>query len=365
MRRIPFLLLGIAALVAAVGGARAEDKVLNVYNWSDYIAPDTLERFTVETGIKVNYDVYDGNEILEAKLMAGRSGYDVVFPTAMPFLARQVKAGLYRKLDKGRLANLRNLDPDVMARLAVGDPGNAHAIPYMSAATGLGINVKKVKALAPEAPLDSWALVLDPKWTGLLASCGITLLDDPGEAFMAVHAYTGRDVATQNPADIDAAMPVLMAVRPHLRYIHSSKYINDLANGDICIAHGYGGDLVQARDRAREAGNEVDILISYPREGAHVAMDVAAIPADAPHPGNAHLFLDFIMRPEVVGAITEAVGFANAIPAADAFVSEARRRDPAVYPPAPVRKKFFVGVATDPKYDKAQSRAWTKVKTGR
>lgn len=357
--------VGIAVAVSMVSAAQsAEDKVLNVYNWSDYIAPDTLERFEKETGIKVNYDVYDSNEILEAKLMAGNSGYDVVFPSATPFLARQLKAKIYRELDFAKLPNRANLDAATLATLAKNDPGNKHAVPYMIAGTGIGVNLAKVKELAPDAPLDSWSLLLEPKWTGKLKACGVTLLDDANEVLAGAYAYLGMDPATDQVADIEVAMKLLAKIRQDIKYIHSSSYINDLANGDICLAHGYGGDLVQARDRAKEANKGVDILVFFPKEGAQVVMDVMAIPADAPHPDNAHVFIDFMMRPDVVGPITDAVGYANAVNGAEKFVSPERLADPAVYPPKEVREHFFVVPPKSQAFERARTRAWTRFKTG-
>jgi len=353
----------LAAMMAAT--ASAEDPVLNVYNWSDYIAPDTLARFEKETGIKVNYDVYDSNDILEAKLMAGKSGYDVVFPSATPFLARQIKAGIYRELDRSKLPNRANLDAKVMSRLAISDPDNKHAVPYMIAPTGIGVNVAKAKALAPEAPLDSWALVFEPKWTNKLKVCGMTLLDDPVEVVPAALAYMGRKPASEDSKDLDDAMAFLAKIRKSLKYIHSSAYINDLANGDTCIAHGYGGDLVQARDRAKEAGKGVEIKVFFPKEGVQAVMDVMAVPKDAPHPENAHAFINFMMRPDVVGPITENVGYANAINGSEKFVSADRLSDPAIFQPQEVRDHFFVVPPQGKDYERARTRAWTRFKTGK
>jgi putrescine transport system substrate-binding protein len=359
------LVVSLAVAMFMVSAAQsAEDKVLNVYNWSDYIAPDTLERFEKETGIKVNYDVYDSNEILEAKLMAGNSGYDVVFPSASPFLARQVTAKIYRELDFAKLPNRANLDAATLATLAKSDPGNKHAVPYMIAGTGIGVNMAKVKELAPGAPLDSWAILFEPKWTGLLKACGVTLLDDANEVLSGAYAYLGMDPTTESTKDIDTAIALVSKIRQDLKYIHSSSYINDLANGDICVAHGYGGDLVQARDRAKEANKGVDIKVFFPKEGAQVVIDVMAIPADAPHPDNAHAFINFMMRPDVVGPITDAVGYANAVKGAEKYVSPERLADPVIYPPKEIRDRFFVVPPKGQAYDRARTRAWTRFKTG-
>lgn len=353
----------IALLAAAAPAMAAEEKVVNVYNWSDYVAPDTLERFTRETGIKVNYDVYDDNSILEAKLMAGNSGYDVVFPSASPYFAQQVKAGIYQPLDRTRLSHWQGLDAATLKTLDAADPGNRHGVPYMIAATGFGYNVAKVKALAPDAPTDSWAMLLDPKVAKALQGCGVTLLDTPTEVFPAALAYAGKDPTSQSEDDLKAAADLVAKIRPTLKYIHSSSYINDLANGDICLAHGYVGDLVQARSRAKEAKNGVDIGITIPKEGAEVNIDVMAIPKDAPHPGNAHAFIDFLLRPDVIADITNATGYANAVPAADGKVDPEIRQDPVIYPPKDVQAKLFTVPPADPKFERARTRAWTRIKT--
>lgn len=365
MRKVLTALM-LAAVTAASGTvSAAEEKVLNVYNWSDYIAADTLSRFTAETGIKVNYDVYDSNEILEAKLMAGSSGYDVVFPSASPFVARQIKSNIYRKLDRGKLTNWDKLSPATLKALSGSDPGNEHVVPYMIAGTGIGYNVKKVAAAAPGAPVDSWKLIFDPAWAKKLSACGISLLDDPNEAFAAAYAYLGIDPATEKKEDLDRAAELIMGVRPFIKYFHSSSYINDLANGDICVSLGYGGDLIQSRDRAAEAKQGVEVRVFLPKEGAQAVIDVMAIPADAPHPDNAHAFIDFMMRPDVVGPITNAVGYANAVDGAEAHVSEERLKDPVVYPDKETRDRMFVVPLKSPRFDRMRTRTWTRIKTGK
>ncbi|WP_142847635.1 polyamine ABC transporter substrate-binding protein [Telmatospirillum sp. J64-1] len=358
------LFMAASALVLAASAAQAqESKVLNVYNWSDYIAPDTIERFTQETGIRVNYDVYDSNEILDAKLIAGNSGYDVVFPSASPFLARQIESGVYQKLDKAKLGNIGNLQEQVMKSLEKSDPGNQFAVPYMIAPTGFAFNVAKIRELVPDAPTDSWAMLFDPKVAEKLKGCGMTLLDDPTEVFPAALAYLGKDPTSLERDDLDAAADAVMKIRPMLKYIHSSSYINGLANGDICIAHGYGGDLIQARDRAAESGQGVEIQVVVPKEGAQVVVDVMAVPKDAPNPENALTFINFMMRPDVVGPITNEVGYANAVKGSEEFVSEERKADPVIYPPQEVADKFFVAPAAPQSYDRLRTRAWTRIKT--
>jgi putrescine transport system substrate-binding protein len=366
MRRPLFASLVAATLLVLAGPAMAdEEKVVNVYNWSDYIAPDTLEKFTAATGIKVNYDVYDSNETLSAKLQAGDSGYDVVFPSSSPFLAQQVKANIYSTLDRSKIKNWSTLDPAVMKTLETSDPGNAHAVPYMIAATGIGFNIDKVKQLlGPDAKLDSWSLLFDPAVVSKLQSCGVSLLDTPTEVFPAALTYIGRNGASQSMDDLNAAVAVVTKIRPSVKYFHSSKYINDLANGDTCLAHGYVGDLVQARNRANEAGKGVHIGIIIPKEGAVLGVDVAAIPADAPHPDNAHRFIDFLLRPEIIAAITNTVGYANAVLPARPLVKKDILNDPVIYPPEAIRAKEFQVPPADPNYERARTRAWTRVKTG-
>lgn len=350
-------------MIGVAAAAHAEEKVLNVYNWSDYIAKDTLEKFTKETGIKVRYDTYGENEVLDAKLMAGKSGYDVVFPSASPFFAQQVKAGIFQKLDKSKLPNAQGLDKVTMDNLAKVDPGNAYGIPYMISATGIGYNIDMVKKVAPEAPTDSWAMLFDPAVVGKLKACGVSLLDTPTEAVPAVLAYQGKDPLQQTPEALGQAMDALTALRPDYRYIHSERYRNDLAGGDICVAHGYVGDLVQVRDRAAKAKKPQKIGILIPKEGAIVNIDVMAIPADAPHPEAAHAFINFILRPDIIADITNQTGYANAVPASAATIDPAIKNDPVIYPPAAVQAKLFTAPPPASKdYEKARARAWSKFK---
>ncbi len=364
MRRLVAAILFTAATTISGSAGAAEEKSLNVYNWSDYIAKDTLSRFTTETGIKVNYDVYDSNEVLEAKLMAGSSGYDVVFPSASPFVARQVKSGIYLRLDRSRLPNWKNLTPSVLKSLTASDPGNAHTVPYMIAGTGIGYNIAKVEAAAAGAPTDSWALIFDPAWARKISSCGLSLLDDPNEAFAAAFAYLGIDTATEKREDLEKAAALIQKIRPFVKYFHSSSYINDLANGDVCVSHGYGGDLIQSRDRAAEAKRGKKIRVFLPKEGAQAVIDVMAIPKDAKHPENAHSFINFMMRPDVVGPVTNAVGYANAVNGAEKFVNEARLKDPVVYPSKETRDRMFVVPLKSPGFDRQRTRTWTRIKTG-
>jgi putrescine transport system substrate-binding protein len=353
----------LAVVVTALPARADEEKVLNVYNWSDYVAPDTIAEFTKRTGIKVNYDVYDSNDVLEAKILVGRSGYDVVFPSAMPYLARQVKADVYQKLDFNKLPNAKGVDPKVLAQLKSADPQNAYALPYMMAGTGVGYIKSKIIPLLPNPPIGSWAMLFDPKVVDAIKPCGMTLLDTADEVFPAALMYLGRDPNSTSEADLKAAGAVISKVRPGYRYFHSSSYINDLANGAICVAHGYAGDLFQARKRAAEAKNGVDIGIFLPKEGAIFNIDVMAIPKDAPHPDNAHRFINYLLEPKVVAAITAAVGYANAVPASREFIPKEISEDPVVYPPPEV--KLYTATLVTPKFERERNRLWTRVKTGR
>jgi putrescine transport system substrate-binding protein len=359
---IAAIAVGLAALAT---GAHAETPELHVYNWSDYIAPDTIANFAKETGIAVTYDVYDGNEVLEAKLLAGQSGYDVVVPSASPFMAREITAGAFRELDKAKLPNLKNLDPQILVLAGEADPGNAHGAPYLWSVTGIGANKALVaKALGDDGPRDTLALLFDPANAKKLSQCGVSLLDTPQEVFPAALAYLGLNPKSHDLGDLDKAAALLQKIRPYVRKFHSSQYINDLANGDICIALGYSGDVIQARNRAVEAKNGVTIAFGVPREGAQFSIDMLGIPKDAPHPDNALKFIDYILRPEVIAAISDAVSYPNPNLAATSLVKPAIRDDPGIYPLAGVRKLFYVDLPASRDYERARTRAWNQVKAG-
>ncbi|WP_051081756.1 polyamine ABC transporter substrate-binding protein [Thioalkalivibrio sulfidiphilus] len=354
----------IALLLTGCG--KTDRETVHVYNWSDYISDEVVKRFEQQTGIRVVYDVYDANEILEAKLLAGRSGYDVIFPTAHPFAERHIQAGLYLALDPDLLPNRVNLEPSLMRKLEAVDPGNRFTVPYMWGTTGIGYNVAQVAAaLGEEAEVDSWSLIFDPEIAEKLSSCGIAVLDDEGEALAAALLYLGKDPNTTDPADIEEAANLFMQVRPFIRYFHASRYINDLANGDICVAHGYSGDVIQARDRAEEVGRGVEVDYVIPREGAVLWFDLMAIPADAPNPGNAHAFINFLMQPENIALITNEVAYANANRAATALVDEEIRNDPGVYPTDEIRERLVTLQSLPDEVQRHRVRTWTQIKTGR
>jgi putrescine transport system substrate-binding protein len=355
----------LVALLLWPLAAAAEEPVLHVYNWSDYIAPDTIADFEKETGIAVTYDVYDGNEVLEAKLLAGHSGYDIVVPSASPYMARQIKAGAYRTLDKSKLPNWQNLDPQLLALAATADPGNAHGVPYLWSVTGIGYNTAMLdRALGPEAPRDTLALLFDPALARKLEGCGIGLLDTPQEVFPAALTYLRLDPKSRDPADLDRAAELIQRVRPYVRKFHSSQYINDLATADLCIALGYSGDVIQARNRAREAESAVEIAFRVPREGAQMSIDMLGIPADAPHPDNALLFINYILRPEVIAAVSNAVSYPNPNLAATAYVKADIRDDPGIYPPESVRRLFYIDLPAPRAYERLRTRLWSRCKSG-
>ena len=358
------LALALGALMVASPALAQEEAVLNVYNWSDYIAEDTIANFEAETGIKVNYDVYDNNEIVDAKLLAGNSGYDIVVPSGN-FLERQIQAGLILELDKSKLPNLSNLDPAVMTTAAEQDPDNAHAVPYMINTIGYGYNVAKVtEILGADAPTDSWDLIFKPEYAEKLASCGISLLDSPSEVTGIALNYLGLDPNSESAEDLAKAEALLTSIKPYIRYFHSSQYIDDLGNGETCVALGYSGDIFQSIDAGANAATPVEVRYVIPKEGAATLFDFLAIPADAPHPDNAHKFINYILEPQVVAAITNYVFYANPNLKATEFVNDDVKNNPGIYPPAETIAKAFVMKAHTPEFEETLTRTWTRIKTG-
>ncbi|MBV8852925.1 MAG: polyamine ABC transporter substrate-binding protein [Sinobacteraceae bacterium] len=348
---------------ASLAGSAPEEKVLNVYNWSDYIEPSVLSGFTQQTGIRVNYDVFDANEVLETKLLTGHTNYDVVVPSA-PFLERQIKAGVFRVLDKSLLPNLKNLDPQMMKSIALYDPDNAHSVPYMWVTSGPGYNEAKIHERMADAPVDSFRMFYDPAVVAKFKDCGISVLDAPSEVIGTVLLFLGKDARSQSAEDLQAAEKVLLSIRPYLRYINSSRYIEDLANGEICLALGWSGDIKQARDRARDAGKGIDVRYAIPREGTIMNFDMLAIPADAPHPKNAHEFINYLLRPEVAAKNSNLVKYANVNSASTPLLDEAVRNDPNIYPPPQVAAKLVPEPPRSQEYQRQLTRAWTRFKTG-
>ncbi len=353
------------SLAAGLGAAQAQDQVVNVYNWSDYIAEDTIAKFEAETGIKVVYDVYDSNDTLEARLLAGSSGYDLVVPTSS-YLARQVQAGVYQPLDFSQIPNAEGLDPQLKAAVAAHDPDNLHSAIYMWGTNGYGYNTAMVaERLGEDAPTDSWALVFDPENAAKLADCGISFLDSPTDMFPVALKYLGLDPASTDAAELEQAAALMEAVRPHIRYFHSSQYITDLANGDICVAVGYSGDVLIAMDRAEEAETGAEIAYTIPSEGTIEWFDLMAIPADAPNAENAHKLINFLLRPDIIADITNYVFYPNAVPASIDMVSEEIATDESIYPPQEVMANLFPSPVYDARADRTMTRLWTRVKTGR
>ncbi|SPJ24503.1 polyamine ABC transporter substrate-binding protein [Palleronia abyssalis] len=351
-----------AILIAAPFAAQAQE--LNFYNWSDYIAEDTIPNFEAETGTNVNYDVFDSNEVVEAKLLAGSTGYDLVVPS-LEFMARQAQAGVFQPIDRTKIPNYDNLDPEIMRIVSANDEGNTFGIPWMMYSVGPGYNVDMVtQRLGEDANIDSWSIVFDPENAEKLADCGIALLDSPTEMTAAALNYLGLDPTSEDAGDLEQATELLTSIRPHIRYFHSSQYINDLANGDICLAIGYSGDILQAKDRAADSGNGVDIRYVIPEEGAQLGFDMLAIPADAPNPDAAHAFIDHFLRPEVTAAISDAVFYANANREATELVADEVRTDPGIYPPEATLQKMYSAKPHSARYDRALTRAWTSLKTG-
>jgi putrescine transport system substrate-binding protein len=344
-------------------GEKDKDKgVLNLYIWTDYLAPDTIATFEKQTGIKVRVSYFDTNETLEGRMLTGSSGYDVVLPTA-PYLQRQVRSGAYLPLDKTKLPNLANLDPAIMARVALNDPGNAHGVVYAWGTYGIGYNAKRVAEVLPGVPLNSWRLIFDPAYAAKLAKCGINLLDAPAGVVRLVLRYLGKSPDAPTAQDLADVEAVLSKIRPYIRTIDSSINIQAMANGDICVALGYNGDFVQARNRAKEAKNGIKIGYVIPEEGSLLWFDMLAIPRDAPNVANAHLFINYLMTPQVIANISNFIGFANANSAASPLLDATIVADSIIYPPRDQQQRLFVQSEDSPEQSRAITRIWQKFKT--
>ncbi|WP_137818931.1 polyamine ABC transporter substrate-binding protein [Pseudomonas sp. 2FG] len=358
------LTLACSAVIALSSvRANAEEQVVNIYNWANYIDPEVLKSFERDTGIRPIYDVYDSNETLEGKLLSGNTGYDLVVPSNN-FLGHQIQAGVFRKLDKRRIPNLKELDPGLMRQLETNDPGNLHGVPYLWASTGIVYNVDKVKAALGDTPPDSWALLFEPQNMEKLAQCGVAFLDSADEVLNTALLYLGIDPNAASEADYRKAEAQLMKVRPHIAYFNSVKYTADLANGDICVALAYSGDAGQASERANEAGNGIRISYLLPKEGGKVAFDLMAIPADARHPENAEAFINYVLAPKVMARITDYVRYPNAVPASRAFMDPAAAQDPIIHPPPEAMGKLVVLKPQPQKMMRLQTRIWNRIKTG-
>jgi putrescine transport system substrate-binding protein len=355
---------GTGAVPGNDGTAVADaEKILNVYNWSDYIDPSVVPAFEKEFGIKVNYDVFDSNEVVETKLLSGKTGYDVVVPSAS-FMQRQIQAGVFQKLDKSLLPNLKNLDPDITHRIEVMDPGNQYGVNYLWGTSGVGYNEQQVAQAMPDAPVDSFAMFYDPNVIKNFQKCGVSVLDAPDEVVGTVLIYLGKNPNSEALEDLQAAEKVLLAIRPYIRYVNSSKYIEDLANGELCLALGWSGDVGQARLRAKDAGKDARIKYNIAKEGGLMFFDMLAIPADAPHPKNAHLFINYMMRPDVAAKNASAVHFATSVAAAFSLIDPAVYNDRSVFPNDPTRTHLFVNATHSMAYMRDLNRTWTRFKTG-
>lgn len=360
------LLRALALVLLCVGSApgtgHAQDRVLNVYNWTDYIDPKVLERFTAETGIKVQYDVYDSLETLEGKLLAGRSGYDIVVPTAEPTFSRLIAAKALLPLDKAKIPHLSNLDPALMARVATSDPGNKYGAIYLWGTVGLGTIPEQIHALAPDAPMDSWDLLLKPENAKRIAPCGISLMDSSIDTIPSVLKYLGRNPESADPKDLADVEHTLMAIRPYIRTFASGGAVEALAGGQTCLAMTYSGDVIQAAVRAKEAGQQ-DVRYVAPKEFAELTFDTLAIPQDAPHPAEAMQFINFLLQPDVMAAITNQVRYPNAVPASLPLVNPDVRNDPNVFPDTN-SARFFTVKAPTQAADRARTRMWARFKAG-
>jgi putrescine transport system substrate-binding protein len=365
-----YFIHAIAAIAAVIGAplslpVQARERMVNFYNWSNYMAPGVLEDFTKQTGIKVVYDTFDANETLETRLLAGKSGYDVVVPTAY-FLQRQVSANIFQKLDKSKLPNLANAWDAVTSRLAIYDPGNQYGANYMWGTTGIGYNVKTVQQiLGADAKIDSWDIVFKPENLAKFKDCGIHMLDSADDIFPTALNYLGIDPNSTKQADLEKAADLVMKVRPYVRKFHSSEYLNALATGEICLVVGWSGDVIQARSRAEEAKNGVEIGYTIPKEGAEMFFDNLAIPADAKNVAEAHELINYLYRPEVAARNSDFLSYANGNFASQKFVNPKVTRDNTIYPDETTRLRLFVITARDPAVQRVINRLWTRVKTGR
>ncbi len=364
MRRL-LLALAALALTLPAGAARAQGGTVNVFNWNDYIDPYMVQRFVRESGIRVRYDVFDSLETLEGRLSAGRTGYDIVVPTSEPTFSRLVRAGAFRPLDRALIPNWGNLDPALMQQLEASDPGNRHGALYLWGTIGLGVNEARIRALAPDAPMDSLALLMDPRHANRIARCGITMMDSAIDVIPTVLRYLGRDPNSTSAEDLREVERALLAIRPHIRNFSTGGAIEQLATGQSCLAFGYSGDMIQAGVRAAEADRGVAVRYVAPREGAQLWFDVLAIPADAPNPEAAHAFINFLLQPDVMAAITAQVRYPNGVPASRPLVPAEVANDPAVFPTEALRARFFTIGPVPQAAERARNRVWARFKAGR
>ena len=357
--RLWLLLLGILPILAIP--AQAQERVVNIYNWTDYIDPSVLADFTRESGIKTRYDVFDSLETLEAKLLAGHSGYDVVMPSDEPSFSRLIRAGALAVIDRSLVPNWKNLDPALMQRTEAADPGNRHGAIYLWGSIGLGINAERIHDLAPDAPLDSWALLFDPTSAKRIAPCGISMLDSAIDVIPSVLHYLGRSPDSSSAEDLAAVGKALMAIRPYIREFAGGGALEALAAGQTCLAFDYSGDVVQARVRAKPG---MPIRYVLPKEGGEINFDMLAIPSDAPHKDAAMAFIEFVLRPDIMARITDATHYPNAVPATRSLVRPDLLNDPDVFPTDQEIRRFFTIGPSTPAGDRARTRLWARFKAG-
>jgi putrescine transport system substrate-binding protein len=356
----------IAIAIAAVPlqtMAQSNEKIVNVFNWADYIGSDTVKNFEKEYGIKVNYDEYESSEMVEAKLLSGRTGYDIVVHSSM-YSKRLFPLNIFQKLDKTKLTNWKLLDPKLMAILATFDPGNNFMAPYSWGSTGIAYNVDMILERMPDAPLDSGAMLFDPEVVSKFEDCGVSLLDSPTDVIPIALVYLGYADNTRNPEEIQAAEDLLLSVRPYIRKFTSTTFLNDLPNGDLCVSMSWAGDYATASARAEEVGSDINLAYFVPKEGSLLWVDTIIIPDDAPHTENAYLFLDYLYRPEVMADFVNLTHYASPIPAANAFIDEKVLNDPAIYPTPEIMERLFLTEVDSPKYQRQKTRVFTRAKSG-
>lgn len=366
MKRLALGLLGAVAAIAVAGGVSAQDKKpVNIYIWNDYLGETTTDDFTKAIGSPTKVDLYDSLELLEQKVLVGKSGYDIIVPTAEPTLSRLIQAKVLTELDKSKIPNLAKVDPAVLKQLEVSDPGNKFSVPYLGGTVGIAIVPEKIKAIAPDVALDSWDLVLNPEVAKKVAGCGVTVLDSAIDVIPSVLNYLGLDPNSEKKEDLDKVEQTLMAVRPYIKQFVTGQNINLLAGGDACVVVAYNGDAIQAADRAREVNNGLTVEYVIPKEGAQVWWDTLAIPADAPNKDGAHAFINFVLDPANIAQISNMVQYANAVPDSLVGIDDTVKSNPAVFLPEASKGHLFSVRSLKPATDRQRTRLWTKFKTGR
>jgi len=362
--RVSLLLLIACALGSGAAAAAVEEKRLFIYNWTDFIGRNTIAEFEKQTGIKVTYDVYDSEETMDARLLAGSSGYDVVIAST-EYFGREIKAGVYIPLDRTKLPNWKHLDPRILAIQSVHDPENLHSVPYMHAINGFAYNADMIKARMPNAPVGSLDMIFKPEVVAKFANCGVTFLDSAADTLMLAMQYLGLDPNTTKPEDYKAAENLLLKVRPYVRSFDSSEYLNGLANQEICVAMSWSSDYALSRARARAVGVNVNLAFTVPKEGANQNFSSLLIPEGAPHPQAAYQFINFMLRPEVIAEITNEIYYGNDNIASRPLVNSAILNDPTLYPTPEIEARLFRSAEATAATERIRTRTWTRVKTAK